>query len=120
VTAPSPPLDDRPADLEVRIPKLLRTGLVASLVLMAAGLAAAAALRSAPAGGFSLFEIPAALAAFDPRGLLGAGILVLVVTPLARVAASLAHFLRERDGLYVGLTALVAVNLVLAVFVGAV
>ncbi len=43
----------------------------------------------------------------DSRGILQLGILILIATPVARVILLLADFLRDRDGLYVGVTAVV-------------
>ncbi len=116
----APPIDDRPAELEVRIPKLLRAGLLGSSALMVIGLAWYGARP--PSGGppFSLFNLGALLSAFDPRAIIGVGILVLLLTPLARVGASLQHFLKEKDRLYAGLTAVVILNLAAAVALGTV
>jgi uncharacterized membrane protein len=41
------------------------------------------------------------------RGLLSAGILVLIATPVVRVAVSSAGYARQRDWLFVGLTLVV-------------
>jgi uncharacterized membrane protein len=105
--------------LEIQIPKLLHAGLAVSVALMAVGLAAAALVGAPSGSSLRVRDIPGALAALDPRGVLGLGILLLVLTPLVRVLASAAHFARERDRLYIGLTAVVLVNLALAVAVGA-
>lgn len=115
----APPFDARPVELEIRIPKLLRLGLWLSIAFMVVGIAAAVASPGNAHLPLRFRDIPAALAALDPRGLLGAGILLLLVTPLARVLASILHFARERDRLYVGLTAIVALNLAIAVGLGA-
>ncbi|MEN6549482.1 MAG: DUF1634 domain-containing protein [Armatimonadia bacterium] len=45
------------------------------------------------------------------RGLIQLGLLVLIATPIARVAFSLIAFMRQRDRLYVGITLLVLVVL---------
>ncbi len=118
--APAPPLDARPADLEVVIPKVLRAGLLAAVLLMAGGLLWFA-LRPPSAGApFSLVDLPALLGGADPRGVIGAGILILLLTPLARVVASLAHFVREKDRLYAALTSIVILNLAAAIALGVV
>jgi uncharacterized membrane protein len=46
-------------------------------------------------------------AAGDDRGLIAVGLLVLIATPIARVAASIVAFLRQRDSLYVAVTSFV-------------
>ncbi len=48
----------------------------------------------------------------DPRGIMQLGVLLLLATPVARVALCLVEFARERDRLYVGVT--LAVLLALA------
>ena len=116
----APPLDDRPQELEVRIPKLLRAGLLASSALMAAGLVWLAFRGAPPDGAFDLVDLGRLLAAADPRGVIGLGMLLLLLTPLARVAASLLYFARQRDRLYVALTATVLSTLVAAVALGTV
>lgn len=51
------------------------------------------------------------------RGLIMGGLLLLIATPVARVALSLVAFVLQRDGLYVGITAFV-LALLLASLVG--
>jgi uncharacterized membrane protein len=43
----------------------------------------------------------------DDRGVIMLGLLALIATPIARVAASIVAFARQRDWLYVALTAFV-------------
>lgn len=56
----------------------------------------------------------AAALALNPLGLIQLGVLVLLATPVVRVAFSLLAFLRERDRTYVGMTAVVLVVLLLS------
>ncbi len=51
---------------------------------------------------------------FSPEGLIQLGVLVLLATPVLRVAFSLVAFARERDRTYVGLTSLVLLVLLLS------
>jgi len=46
------------------------------------------------------------------------GVLVLILTPVARVTLSLLSFLRERDRLYVEITTTVLLNLILGLLLG--
>lgn len=58
----------------------------------------------------SLKTIPGVLhraAKFDPESIIQLGLLLLITTPVARVAFSIAAFALERDWLYVGITLLV-------------
>lgn len=52
------------------------------------------------------------------RGLIQLGLLVLIATPIARVAFSVGAFLRQRDFLYVGITLVVLGLLVYSLTVG--
>jgi uncharacterized membrane protein len=79
--------------LEERIGVVLRVGILASTVCLASGLAA------------NLWQPTVA------DWLLNIGIIVLIATPSARVVMSLVSFLKERDGLFAVLTAIVLVEL---------
>jgi uncharacterized membrane protein len=57
------------------------------------------------------------IVAANPISVLQLGMLILLATPFVRVAASVLLFLRERDLMYAGITMLVLVMLLLAVFV---
>jgi uncharacterized membrane protein len=52
------------------------------------------------------------------RGLIMLGLLVLIATPVARVAFSAAGFVWERDGVYVAVTLTVLALLLFSLFVG--
>jgi uncharacterized membrane protein len=54
------------------------------------------------------------------RSVIQLGILLLIATPIARVAFSLVAFLLERDRLYVAITALVLAILLVSLITGAV
>jgi uncharacterized membrane protein len=62
-----------------------------------------------PSGGaqYSVAGVLRSAAKGDGRGLIELGLLLLIATPVARVAISLAEFVRERDWTYVALTAVV-------------
>ena len=55
---------------------------------------------------------------FDGRSVMQLGVLLLVATPVARVIFSAAAFARQRDWLYVGLTAIVLSLLLFSLFTG--
>ncbi len=52
----------------------------------------------------------------DPLAIIQLGLVMLIATPIARVALTLGAFVIQRDRLYVGLTALVLVILLLGLF----
>lgn len=124
------PQEQRP-ELNDAIGKVLRYGVVLSSLVLAAGLAMLllvpppgepGSLQATIASNFGGPTLnPSALvsgiAAGSPISILQLGTLILLATPIVRVAASVVLFLRQRDTLYVGITLLVLVMLLLAVFV---
>ena len=79
--------------LENTIGLVLRAGVTASSIALAAGLA------------LDLFNAPAA------PWLLHVGIVMLLATPAARVIVSIAEYIRERDWTFATLTAIVLAEL---------
>ncbi len=90
----------RSADrLERILGVILRVGVTASSVCLAAGLLASFAFPSAPLA----------------RILLHAGVIMLLATPIARVVVSIAEYVAERDWTFVALTTIVLLELMAAV-----
>jgi len=120
-----------PADLNDAIGKVLRYGVVLSSMVVAVGLVlmlsapppgTPATLQATLAANFGRPTLsPSALLTGIARGsavgVLQLGMLILIATPITRVAASVLLFLSERDMLYVGVTLLVLGMLLLALFV---
>jgi uncharacterized membrane protein len=69
-----------------------------------------------PASLRSLSGIVFGAANFRAEWIIAAGLLLLIATPIARVAVLLAVFLRERDRLYVAVSAVVLAILLLSLF----
>jgi uncharacterized membrane protein len=63
-------------------------------------------------------EVLAGVAQGKPYAVIALGLLVLIATPVLRVAASVVTFLLERDLLYAVITAYVLVVLVVSFFLG--
>jgi len=117
--------------LSQAIGKVLRYGVVLSSAVAAVGLALL--LLAPPSGSpvsvegmldanfgrptFNPTELIAGTAAGNPISLLELGTLILLATPLVRVAASVLLFLRDGDFLYVGITMIVLGTLLVAIFV---
>lgn len=113
--------------LELVISYLLRTGVGSSalLVLVGGGLYLAAH-GSAPAEFHTFQGEPAAYRTLSGlfsletlrhgRGLIQLGLILLIFTPIARVAFSLVVFLVERDRIYVAISALVLATLLYSFF----
>jgi uncharacterized membrane protein len=93
------PQDEDAIDrLELQVGRLLQAGVWLSAACLAAGLALWIALGSAPL----------------PNTLLTIGLVVLMLTPLARVIASLVAYVRLRDWFFAGTTVLVLLVLIAA------
>jgi uncharacterized membrane protein len=103
---------------------VLRGGVLlsAGLLILGALLYAFSALRGTVPNPLvyphSLGDVFAGLAHGDPLAVLALGLLTLLLTPVARVAVSIFAFARERDWLYVGITALVLLILLVSFLLG--
>ncbi|MGD0677596.1 MAG: DUF1634 domain-containing protein [Polyangiaceae bacterium] len=118
--------------LRVWTPRILRGALAASTVLLAVGLCVVAA--KAPASYIAEYRalqqgrdstprenlsgLLGQLAHGQSRALLVAGLLMLTIVPIGRVAFTVVVFLRQRDWLFTALTALVLSLLVVGVVLG--
>jgi uncharacterized membrane protein len=103
------------ARLQVFIGRLLRVGVTLAAVVSAAavglyvagGHAAPTDYRTfhgEPTGLRTVHGILRGVATLEPRALMQLGLLILVATPVARVALSVVGFALERDRLYVAVT----------------
>jgi uncharacterized membrane protein len=106
-------------DLNRLIYRVLWSGVVLSVAVIVLGLAAKAL---SPAG---FPRIPAPLpvvleeaAQLTPSGLLSLGVLLMILTPIARVFLTTLVFAEERDRTYVLVTGIVFFNLMLGVALG--
>ncbi len=104
--------------MEQIVSTLLRSGVVsAALVVLAGGvlylirygatLPDYAVFRGEPAELRSVFMIIRDVLAFRPRGLIQLGLLLLIATPVARVAFSILGFALQRDPTYFLVTLIV-------------
>jgi uncharacterized membrane protein len=125
--------ETKPRGTEETISWVLKVGVGASLVLISAG-----TIRSflegegyrsgtpeisrliGPAGAFprSAAWFLHGLLRFDGQAVIVAGLLLLIATPVIRVAVSMFAFARERDRTYVAITATVLVLLLLSFLLG--
>ena len=98
----------------------LTIGLVASLILMVIG---SVILVVAPSTGSihvtPLRAVPAGILHGNPIAFLSAGIVLLMATPALRVLIALYGYARERDWLFVGVSAIVFGVLVVSIAIGA-
>ncbi len=94
------PGDPSGAGLERTIARLLTVGTYTSIVLLGIGFALMLANGIGPLDGAPPFDpraIPADIVALQPTGFLWLGLIVVVATPAARVAASLVGYLRSGE-----------------------
>lgn len=90
--------------------------LALSVGLMAAGIAlVVAAGESLPHTMPGVAGLPGALRRLDPAAYLSLGLVVLIVTPVVRVAGAMVVFARERDRRYLLLSAAVLAIMVFSV-----
>jgi uncharacterized membrane protein len=117
--------------LRLWTPVLLRTILIAATVVLAIGLFLMATYapgyyvqryRAVEAGQIHQHEtfsqIVSGTLARDPHSVMTLGLFILTLVPLARVAFCFLLFLKQRDYIYVGLTAYVLIGLVAGVLLG--
>lgn len=124
--------EDEERILRVWTPVILRTILIGAVVLLVAGLLSMAwqspgyyvahFRRLQSAGPYQNREdwSQLAIAALhgDPHSIMTIGLMVLTLVPLARVAFCFLLFIKERDSIYVVLTAYVLAGLIFGVVLG--
>lgn len=134
-STPTPPLDaevGRPRawsdrDVEQVVGRLLQAGVVLASIVVGLGGTLLLARHGAEATAFSVFRggsshlrsVSAAILGAvhgDPGAIVQLGLVLLIATPVARVALTLAAFVAQRDRLYVAMTALVLALLLLGLF----
>ena len=119
--------------VEVLISTILRGGVIASLLIISFGLALSlrhhpeyfnspAMLKQITTPGrivpHNLREVLSGVAETKGEALIAAGLLLLIATPVLRVAVSIVIFLVERDWAFVAITAFVLAMLILSFFLG--
>ena len=121
------PLD---RDMEQIIGLQLRFGVViASLIVLIGGLrylnqAGSAAVPhyhsfiGTKAGFTTIGEILKGAYAINAKGIIELGVIVLIATPIFRIAFSLVGFIIEKDKLYIGITLTVLAVMMLSIFGG--
>ncbi len=110
---------------DIAVSTLLRTGVLLSVGIIAVGMVITFVhhpnyFSSQPALGNlnKVGEVIAGVRRGSGQAIMTAGLLLLIATPVARVALSIVIFVIERDRLYVAITAAVFVILMIAFAVG--
>ena len=112
--------DRRGDELERAIARLLTIGTYVSIAILAAGVLAMIATGQSPldvAPGFDPGRIASDLAALRPEGFLWLGLVVVIATPSARVAASLIGFARRSERGMAVISALILAVIAISVVV---
>ncbi len=106
-------------DINRLIYHVLRAGVVLSVsFIVFAFVLAAATGGSIPDVAIPPRDLGRAVLRLTPEGFLTLGILLMILTPVARVVLSLVSYAREREALYVAITGIVLVNLFLGLLLG--
>lgn len=109
------------AALEARIARLLRVGTNASVALIAVGVLLMAVAGRSPrdvAPGLDPWRLPGDLVRLQPSGFVWLGVLVVLATPLVRVAAATVGFVRSGEREMALVAALILVVIALGVVIG--
>jgi uncharacterized membrane protein len=115
------------AQVERLLGNLLRTGVILAGAVVAVGGVLYLARHGMEAPAYGVFHeessrlrtlrgIASGMLALRGRGVIQFGILLLIGTPIARVALSVYGFVRERDYVYVGITLFVLALLLMSLF----
>ena len=107
------------ANLNRMIARILAAGLCLAIVLLLVGVILDLAGRAPSAGeAASLGDMTQALAAFEPAGFYYLGLLVLLATPVAGVAALAVGFARGRWWVFCSVSLFVLAVLALSAYLG--
>jgi uncharacterized membrane protein len=106
-------------DLNLLIYRVLWGGIILSVTLILIGLGLGslnpAGLPQAP---LKLLDLGTALGQLTPAGFLALGVIVMILTPVARVVLSVLIYVEERDRAYVVITLVVFLNLLFGIVLG--
>jgi len=122
-TASAPDKDRRLRQAELAISQVLRGGVVISAAIILLGvvwfyLQMAITGHATLTYPHSLVEVAQQLAEGDPLSLVALGLLILLLTPILRVAISIVIFALERDWLYTVITLIVLLILLVSLLLG--
>lgn len=119
--------DDPARTTELMVSFVLRSGVIVSAAVIIAGLVLLVyhGLAGLQGGIATAFNFPhtfgavfAGVAKLDPVSVISLGLLLMIITPVTRVAVSIIAFAMERDWRYVGITALVLLVLLVSFALG--
>ena len=122
-TASAPDKDRRLRQAELAISQVLRGGVVISAAIILLGvvwfyLQMAITGHATLTYPHSVVEVAQQLAEGDPLALVALGLLILLLTPILRVAISIVIFALERDWLFTVITLIVLLILLVSLLLG--
>ena len=108
------------AEMEAVLGRILRAGIILSILLLGAGILlylvqGGQAIGFADLENFHLMAWLTSHAPWDGVTLMIAGLALLILTPIFRVLATFLIFLKERDRLYIAFTAVVMVIILISI-----
>lgn len=113
---------DEMQDIELIIGKILRVGVIISVIVMALGIVMMLIQGNSGYPGQShpttFSAIYQGIIQFKPFAVMMLGVFLLILTPVLRVVVSIYAFFKEHDYLYVAITTLVLVILAFAMIGG--
>ncbi|HUX41411.1 MAG TPA: DUF1634 domain-containing protein [Rectinemataceae bacterium] len=119
--------DDPARTTELMVSFVLRSGVIISAAVIVIGLMLLVyhGMAGLTSGIATAFEFPhtfgavfAGVAKLDPVSVISLGLLLMIITPVTRVAVSIVAFAMERDWRYVGITTLVLLVLLVSFALG--
>ncbi len=115
----SKPEGDKVRRLDRMVSSVLAVGLALAIVLMVTGTVLALVGRGPSLPSKTMVaDLPSALASLESGGFLGLGLLILLATPVARVAALMVGFGRAKSWVFCCMGALVLALLALSAYLG--
>ncbi|MGG4397547.1 DUF1634 domain-containing protein [Paenibacillus thiaminolyticus] len=115
-------MNSKAEEVELTVSRLLRIGVVGAALFIAFGLILLLATGESgyPDASFptTVAGVTAGVAGFKPYAFISLGLLLLILTPVFRVAVSILVFLKEGDMVYAGITALVLAILLISFVLG--
>lgn len=115
--------EERLVNMELLVSRVLQVGVTAAAVVVGVGLLLLLITGHSgyPKQGYPLTVggVLRGLAALRPYAIIGTGLLILILTPVLRVAVSAVSFVIERDRIYILVTLFVLCVLIASFILGA-
>lgn len=117
----SSPADDPIRRTEIIVSNVLRGGVILSALVLLAGVLlffalgdekAYASISGGPSYPHGIAEVFAGLGRLDPVSIMALGLMLMIITPVTRVAVSIYAFAKEGDWRYVLVTGIVLLVLI--------